>query len=95
MKRIAIGQEEFFAFASSLFEALMKVRGDMTGCLPLALDLIEFSVIPSNESVLSVGGEDDQSFCEQFGDYERKPADGRFNFLSDIVVKRARREVPI
>jgi hypothetical protein len=95
MKRISIGQGEFFAFASSLFEALMKMRGDMADCLFRAGSLIEFFVIPANESVLSVGCEYDRLFCEQFGYYERKSADELFNFLAESVAKNGGQEVPI
>jgi hypothetical protein len=93
MRHISLGEEEFLVFASSLFEAVVKVGEDMADCLFRAGSLIEFSVIPSNESVLSVAGEDDRSFCEQFEDYERKSVDERFNFLTEIGVKNG--EVPI
>jgi hypothetical protein len=95
MRRIVIGQEEFLSFASSLFEALMNVRGDMAKRLFRAGELIEFSVIPSDPVLESVGNEDDQLFSEQFGYYEKQSASELFDFLTDIVVKKGGREVPI
>jgi hypothetical protein len=48
MRRVHIAQEEFFAFASSIFESLMSLSGNicLTPFLCLAEELIKFSLVP-------------------------------------------------
>jgi hypothetical protein len=87
MKRISAGEEEFSAFVSSIFEALMKQTSEscLRACLLFAEELITLNVNPCNADMICVEGEDHRQFCRRVDSYEGQSDIERYCFFRDTV----------